>query len=228
MLSTRSLFLLKKPHRRDEQMETPQKPTVPEVPITPWAWPLDVAIYDRTPALSSQEKEALTAFLLPRRHLAQMVSTVSQQGKLVRFMQPLSDMFAAIEGDEQANIESTHLLLRMCAREGQPFWAWEHPTWLRVLGTSLEDFFTIHKPGNQTGIRQYVIAAAYLLDCFRDLPALGGIEMVKLAYKVFGRERLEANLAPVVQTFGDKELGGRVRSGRLSTGRQETLPWGRP
>jgi hypothetical protein len=80
-------------------MDHPQKTTVPEVPITPWSWPLDVEIYDRAPALSSQEKEALAAFLLPRRHLAQMVSTVSQQGKLVRLMQPLSDAFAAIEGD---------------------------------------------------------------------------------------------------------------------------------
>jgi len=194
-------------------MDHPQKPTVPEVPITPWAWPLDVEIYDRAPALSSQEKEALTAFLLPRRQLAQMVSTASQQGRLTRLMQPLSDVFTAIEGEEQAKIESTHLLLRMCAREGQPFWVWEHPTWLRVLGTSLEDFFTIHKPGNQTGIRQYVIAAAYLLGCFRDLPALGGIEMVKLAYKVFGRERLEANLAPVV---GVNEQWGYSQGGRVA------------
>jgi hypothetical protein len=151
-------------------MDHPQKPTVPEVPITPWAWPLDVAIYDRTPALSSEEQEALAVFLLPRRNLAQMVSTASQQGKLTRLMQPLSDVFAVIEGDKEAKINSIHLLLRMCAREGQPFWAWEHPTWLRVLGTSREEFFTIHKPGNLTEIRQYIIAAAYLLDCFRDLP----------------------------------------------------------
>src|SRR5260370_23082091 len=128
-------------------------------------------------------------------------------------MQPLSDVFTAIEGEEQAKIESTHLLLSMCAREGRPFWAWEHPTWLRVLGTSLEEFSTIHNPGNETGIRQYVIAAAYLLGCFRDLPALGGIEMVKLAYKVFGRERLEANLAPVV---GVNEQWGYSQGGRVA------------
>lgn len=194
-------------------MDHPKKSMVPKVPITPWSWPLDGEIYDRAPALSSQEKEALTAFLLPRRHLAQMVSMVSQQGKLTRLMQPLSDAFTVIEGDAQSKIESIHLLLRMCAREGQPFWAWEHSIWLRVLGTSLEDFFTIHKPGNQTGIRQYVIAAAYLLGCFRDLPALGGIEMVKLAYKVFGRERLEANLAPVV---GVNEQWGYSQGGRVA------------
>ncbi len=180
-------------------MDNPKKPTVPEVPITPWTWPLDVEIYDRTPALSPEEQEALAPFLLPRRDRAQVVSTASQQGKLTRLMRPLSDVFAVIEGDNQAKIYGIHLLLRMCAREGRPFWAWEHPTWLRVLGTSCEEFFTIHKPGNLTEIRQYIIAAAYLLGCFRDLPALGGIEMVKLAYKVFGRERLEANLAPIVE-----------------------------
>ena len=179
-------------------MDHLQKTTVPEVPITPWTWPLALDIYDRMSVFTSEEGEALAAFLLPRRNLAQMVSTALQQEELNRLMQPLSDVFAVIEGAEQAKIESIHLLLRMCAREGQPFWVWEHSTWLRVLGTSLEDFFTTHKPGNQTGIRQYVIAAAYLLGCFRDLPALGGIEMVKLAYKVFGRERLEANLAPIV------------------------------
>src|SRR5260221_14267735 len=117
MLSARSIFLLKKPHRSDEQMDTPKKPTVPEVPITPWAWPLDVEIYDRTPALSPAEQKALAAFLFPRRDRAQVVSTASQQGKLTRLMQPLSDAFAVIEGDKPAKINSIHLLLRMCARE---------------------------------------------------------------------------------------------------------------
>src|SRR5712691_9197794 len=210
MLSVRSIVLLKKPHRRDEQMENLHGP---EVPITPWAWPLDVEIYDRTPVLSPSEQEALAAFLLPRRDRAQVVSTASQQGKLTRLMQPLSDVFAVIEGDKPAKINSIHLLLRMCAREERPFWAWEHPTWLRVLGTSREEFFTIHKPGNLTEIRQYIIAAAYLLDCFRDLPALGGIEMVKLASKVFGRERLEANLAPIVKV---NEQWGYSQGGRVA------------
>jgi len=142
-----------------------------------------------------------------------MVMTASQQGKLTRLMQPLADVFAVIEGDKEAKVNSIHLLLRMCAREGQPFWVWEHSTWLRVLGTSREGFFTIHKPGNLTEIRQYIIAAAYLLDCFRDLPALGGIEMVKLAYKVFGRERLEANLAPIVKV---NEQWGYSQGGRVA------------
>jgi hypothetical protein len=113
-------------------------------------------------------------------------------------MQPLCDAFGAMEGEEQLKIYSTHLFLRMCAREKRPFWAWEHETWVRVLGTSQSDFLNMHKPGNPTDLRQYVIAAAYLLVSFRDFQALGGIETELLAYKIFGRERIKAALAPIL------------------------------
>ncbi len=86
----------------------------------------------------------------------------------------------------------------MCARNGRPFWAWERETWIGVLGTSTADFFSMHKPGNPTDLRQYIIAVAYLLSCFSDFQALGGIEMASLAYKVFGRERVEATFAPIL------------------------------
>jgi len=184
-----------------------------ELLTTAWAWPLDLDGYDRTPILSHVERKALPTFLLPRRDRAQVVRTAEQQGELTRLMQPLSDAFSVIEGDQQAKISSIHLLLRVCAREGRPFWAWEQFTWLRVLGTSRAEFFTAHKPGNLTEIRQYVIAAAYLLGCFHDLPSLGGIEMVKLAYKVFGRERMEASFAPIL---GMNEQWGYSQGGRVA------------
>ena len=60
-------------------MENPKESMRPEGPMTPWAWPLDLEIYDRTPALASEEQEALATFLLPRRDRAQMVMTASQQ-----------------------------------------------------------------------------------------------------------------------------------------------------
>ena len=57
----------------------------------------------------------------------------------------------------------------------------------------------MHKPGNPTNLRQYVIAVAYLLDGFSDFQALGGIEVAALAYKVFGRTRVEAMVAPILE-----------------------------
>lgn len=163
-----------------------------------WVWPIDRNRYDRTPILSQEEQEALVAFTLPRRDRSVIVANASQQGKLARLIGPLCDAFAAMEGEEQLKIYSTHLLLRMCARENRPFWAWEHTTWVRALGTSLSDFFNTHKPGNPTDLCQYVIAAAYLLGCFRDFQALGGIETGILASKIFGQKRMEATLAPLL------------------------------
>src|SRR6266568_2906598 len=163
-----------------------------------WVWPLDLNQYDRTPMLSLEEQEALVAFTRLRCDRAVIVAEALQQGKLARLMQPVRDALAVMEGEEQHKIYSTHLLLRMCARDGRPFWAWERETWIQVLGTSTAGFFAMHKPGNPTNLRQSVIAVAYLLNCFSDFQALGGIETASLAYKVFGRERVEATFAPIL------------------------------
>ncbi len=163
-----------------------------------WAWPLDEARYDRTPILVSAEQEALASFVQRPRDRAVVVTIAEQQGTLARLLEPLRDALAVTQGEEQFEIHSLYLFLRMCARDGRPFWAWERATWIRVLGTSTADFFNMHKPGNPTDLRQYIIAVAYLLNCFSDFQALGGIEMASLAYKVFGRERVEATFAPIL------------------------------
>lgn len=97
----------------------------------------------------------------------------------------LRDALAVMEGEERLKIHTTYLFLRMCARDGCPFWAWEHETWVKVLSTSQVNFFTMHKPGNPTDLRQFVIGVAYLLNCFRDFQALGGIETALLARKIW-------------------------------------------
>jgi integrase len=163
-----------------------------------WAWPLDETRYDRAPTLTRAEQEALAAFVQRPRDRMGVVAMAEQQGTLARLLGPLRDALAVIQGEERFKIHSTYLFLRMCARDGRPFWAWEGETWIRVLGTSTADFFHMHKPGNPTDLRQYIIAVAYLLNCFSDFQALGGIEMASLAYKVFGRECVEATFAPIL------------------------------
>jgi hypothetical protein len=163
-----------------------------------WVWPLDETRYDRTPILTSAEQEALASFVQRPRDRAVVVASACQQGILARLLDPVRDALAVTQGEERFKVHSTYLFLRMCARDGRPFWAWERETWIRVLGTSTANFFSMHKPGNPTELRQYIIAVAYLLNCFSDLQALGGIEMASLAYKVFGRERVEAIFAPIL------------------------------
>ncbi len=165
---------------------------------TSWVWPLDETRYDRTPLLTKAEQEAVAAFTRKPRDRAVVVASAYQQGTLVRLLDPLRDALAVLHAEERLKIHSLYLVLRMCARDGRPFWAWERETWIRVLGTSTADFFSMHKPGNPTDLRQYIIAIAYLLNCFSDFQALGGIETASLAHKVFGQERVEATLAPIL------------------------------
>lgn len=161
-------------------------------------WPLDITRYDRTAILTLAEREALAVFVRKPRDRAVVVATAEREGTLTRLLRPLRDALAALPADERTRIHSVHLFLRMCARDGRPFWAWDNETWLRVLGTSTSSFFTMHTPGNPTDLRQYIIAVAYLLDCFSDFQALGGIEMACLAGKVFGQDTIEASMAPVL------------------------------
>ncbi len=175
----------------------------PNTPDAPWSrqasWPLDLSRYDRTPTLSTEERQALAAFAVPRQDRAAVIATAERQGKLERLLLPVRDALAVLEGDALLKTYSLHLLLRMCAREGQTWWAWDQATWVRMLGTSTANFYITHQPGNATDLRQYVIAVAYLLTCFCNFQALGGIETAGLASKVFGRSRLEAAFAPMLE-----------------------------
>lgn len=163
-----------------------------------WRWPIDVTRYDRTPELIEAERDTLTVFTRTYQDRAVVVARAEQQGQLARLIGPLRDALAVMESEERLKINTLHLYLRMCARDGRPFWAWEYETWLKVLSTSQADFFTMHKPGNPTDLRQLTVAVAYLLGCFRDFQALGGIEMARLAYKVFGERVIEATCAPIL------------------------------
>lgn len=119
----------------------------------PWVWPLDETRYDRTPILTQEEQEALASFVQRPRDRAIAVAMASQQGILARLLDPLRDALAVMQGEERFKIHSTYLFLRMCARDGRPFWAWEREAWIGVLGTSTADFFSMHKPGNPTDLR---------------------------------------------------------------------------
>src|SRR5215467_5638352 len=163
-----------------------------------WRWPNDVTRYDRTPELIEAERDALTFFSRTHQDRAVVVARAEQQGQLARLIRPLRDALVVMESEERLKINTLHLYLRMCARDGRPFWAWEHEIWLKVLSTSQADFFTMHKPGNPTDLRQLTVGVAYLLGCFRDFQALGGIEMALLASKVFGQDVIETTFATIL------------------------------
>jgi integrase len=162
------------------------------------AWPLDVTCYDREPTFSPEEQQALLLFL-KMKHITQedVLKILAGVTTLERMVRPLRDAFAVIEGGQENKDRAMGLLLRTCAREGRTFWNWDHATWLRVLGPTQIAFFQEHALPNLTDIRQQVMAAAYLLQCFQDVQVLGGYDRRSLANKVFGNARVTATLLAI-------------------------------
>src|SRR5260370_25833112 len=90
------------------------------------------------------------------------------------------------------------MLLQSCAIRRTTFWAWDATVWRTVLGTTQQAFFEAHHATpSDGGERQALMAVAYLLHCFHDIPSLGEVKRVALAEKVFGKERIAATLLRV-------------------------------
>jgi len=145
----------------------------------------------------TEQRDLLTFLELEHFTQEAMLKTFTRMAHLERLVRPLRDVFAVIEGGQANKDRAMGLLLRTCAREERIFWEWDHATWLRVLGPTQVAFFQEHALPNITDIRQQVMAAAYLLQCFQDVQILGGYDRRSLANKVFGSERVTATLRTV-------------------------------
>jgi hypothetical protein len=103
-----------------------EKQVVPASPDGDWRWPIHVTRYDRSPELTNVEQEALRLFVKPPRDRAVVLARAEQQGTLARLIQPLQDALGALEGEERLKTNTLYLYLRMCARDGRSWWAWEY------------------------------------------------------------------------------------------------------
>jgi len=171
--------------------------TVPAVAATgsAWVWPIRVAKYDRTPSLSTSEFDALRPTL---RDWPSVRSVLDSLHGVERLCFPIDDALAAIDGGRKYHDRMKLMLLKQCALLGSAFWAWDEVTWCRLLGTTQQAFFAAHVPPPKCGgDRHVLIAVAYLLRCFTNIPALGGFRRVALAEKIFGRQHIASELQRV-------------------------------
>jgi integrase len=179
-------------------MATPALLTVEPAPPL-WQWPLRLADYDRSGPLSPAEQRVLTHELAQALTVERNTRAVLDRLRgIERLCIPLDDALAAIHGNGHYDPRVKLMVLNQCALLGSAFWAWDASTWCRILGTTQQAFFAAHVPKPHCGgERQVLIAAAYLLRCFNDIPALGEIKRVALAEKIFGVERIAGTLQRV-------------------------------
>ena len=165
----------------------------------PWRWPLRLAAYDRTATLSRRERRALTVELEPAVARTYSVrSALNEVHGIERLCRPLEEALDAIDSSGRYDNRVELMILRWCARTATSFWSWDAPMWRRILGTTQQAFYAAHiltpSPGAE---RHLLIAIAYLLRCFTDVPSLGEVHRVRIAEKIFGQQRVSAALKRV-------------------------------
>ncbi|MFQ5859039.1 MAG: tyrosine-type recombinase/integrase [Anaerolineae bacterium] len=171
-----------------------------------WTSPVELNAYDKCPTLTQAEQTALQALAKSQRRWGEGGPEGASQIRdtLRRLLEPVEDALAVIPGD-RSNKDYRDIaaaaLLRACHREQCAFWGWSQETWRRILGDTQAQFFRENGSLVDGTGRQYMIATAYLLGCFRQVRLLGNFDRVALARKVFGHQAVETALQPVQETL---------------------------
>lgn len=140
-----------------------------------WTWPIQITDYDRRNELTATERKMLTR-KLPRAMASERTvkAVLARLSGLERLLASIDDALAMIDGKHLYNDRVKLMLPRHCAMRGTSLWAWDATTWHKVIGTTQESFYAAHVPRpHARGERQALMAVAYLLHCFHDIPSLG-------------------------------------------------------
>lgn len=172
----------------------------PDDSVTAWHWPLNLSAYDRDPTLTPNERAALARRArFPRRFGHWTPLFHHELGRLTRHVTDALDYLQIRHDRARARVQCR--FTQALYREQSPFWAWSEETWRRMLGTSRRSFND--RASNDRVSRGAFLAVGLVLKCAVVLDCLGKYERVPLAYRLFGRVRVEAALDRVMQALVD-------------------------
>ena len=177
---------------------------------------LDISGFDRTAALSPDEREALTALGWQLRRRRSHDPALPQWRSIQRLVTPLDAARLAVRDrpdtqlHRRSSLDAAGLVLSRCMEEGTAYWGWPEEAWVRLIG---EDRHAFARPWpgwvDQT-VRPYVVAYGYLLCDFGAFHRLGAFNRIALVERVFGREAVGAVLDAI---FSKLEGWGYRRAG---------------
>ena len=169
----------------------------------PWQWPVDAARYDTEPLLRAAEQDAI-AELGPGnlRRLARHDPAAPGWQQIRRLLGPLDDATNVLAGPltshrRRAMLDATAVALLRCAETGRSYWSWTDEEWAGLLGQD-QDGFRKAAPGwADDAVRPYLAAHAFLLDSFTAFYRLGSFSRLTLAWRVFGRDRVDSEIGRI-------------------------------
>jgi len=166
-------------------------------PYADWQWPLDTAIYERSPTLSEEEYAELE-YLVQAHHQAHRRT----RSALHRLLQPIDDVLAYTNAPRSKRPEIVRVLLVEMQRRHTAFWGWTMEQWRESIGPNQRAFVQQY----QLHGRHYLPLLAYLLEVLPDASSL--FELVQIpsaAQKIFGKEVIVGaveRLTVILQSWG--------------------------
>jgi len=184
-----------------------------------WTSPVELNAYNKCPTLTQNEQQALQALVQSQLRWGDSRREGASQIRdaLRRLLEPVEDALAVVLGRRSDKDMAAAALLRACQREGCAYWGWPPQIWRRILGHTQAQFFCENGPLVDGAGRQYLIAVAYLLGCFRQIRLLGNFGRVALARKIFGHQAVEAALKPVQEILSGWGYAAAQNTALMST-----------
>src|SRR5262249_35848565 len=129
-----------------------------KTPLVSWQWPVDLTIYDRSPALSDTERTSLES-LIKRFDARCSYWPEHAREALDRFLCPINDVLnhLALHKAHRRRLVSNTLLREMHYRQ-QSFWGWTREEWIEFLRTDTGSLRENYRPRD---LRQHLFACAY-------------------------------------------------------------------
>jgi hypothetical protein len=90
--------------------------------------------------------------------------------------------------------DAAAVILQRCADIGRSYWGWTSGEWAQLLGQDQAAFRAAVPDWADEATRPYLAAHAYLLGDFNEFHRLGSLSRLTLAWRVFGRERVDGEI----------------------------------
>ncbi|MET8630907.1 hypothetical protein ABZW30_45725 [Kitasatospora sp. NPDC004669] len=172
-----------------------------------WSWPIAPDRYNRRPDLTVLESEALRRLGMNLRRRRCYDRDAPEWDTIGRLLRPLDDARAAMHCPDtphhrRAITDAIGLILLRAAELGTAYWAWTPDEWLRLIGTSADEFEKPWPGWIDGTVRPYVAAYGYLLCGFTDFDRLGPFNRLALTWRVFGTEPVDRSIQQVTDVLG--------------------------
>jgi integrase len=184
-------------------VSAPLSGAVNPAPESRWRSPVIAHRFDTTVAVRPEEADAIHVLGVRNLRWLQYHDPSAPGWRVIgRLLRPLEAVNAGLDSPptphrRRAMLDVVAVLLVRCAEVGRTFWGWTVQEWVQLLGRDQAEFRRNAPAWAGDEVRPYLVAHAYLLGSFTEFHRLGSFQRLTLSWRIFGRDRVDGELARV-------------------------------